>query len=102
MPNTTDIEEAGKIFTETFTKILDRHAPLKVIQNRTNYVPYLSKEVKDLMDTRNRLKKFAAESGDIEVYKCYQAVRNQVTSRVRTAKSQHYESKFDSEYSKDT
>ena len=48
MFTTNDIDEATEIFTREFTRILDEHAPLKTIQNRKNYIPYISEESKKL------------------------------------------------------
>ena len=49
---TEDIEEAGDTFTRAFCEVLDKHAPLKVIQNRNGYQPYISSELKDKMDKK--------------------------------------------------
>ena len=49
MHETNDIEVAGDVFTNTYNEVLDRHAPIKVIQNRSNYVPYITKELEILM-----------------------------------------------------
>ena len=38
MHDTEDIDIAGDIFVEAFNDVLDKHAPKKTIQNRTNYV----------------------------------------------------------------
>ena len=94
MNNTEDIEVAGDIFTGVYTKILDKHAPLKVIQNRCNYVPYISNELKCQMKQRDLLKKSAAQSGDTDTYKEYQKVRNEVTTKLKTAEAEYYRSKF--------
>ena len=91
---TEDIEVAGDAFTKTFCEVLDRHAPLKVIQNRKNYVPYLSKELKEKMSTRDNLKEEAARTGDSETYKKYQDLRNQVSSLQKKAESNHFGQKF--------
>ena len=32
-----NIEIAGEIFTQVFRSVLDKHAPVKIIQNRNNY-----------------------------------------------------------------
>ena len=51
-----DPDEAFGHFEREFRIILDKHAPLKVIQNRTHYVPYISPEIKKNMEERNKLK----------------------------------------------
>ena len=36
---TEDIDRSTEIFRRKLTEILEKHAPLKIIQNRNNYVP---------------------------------------------------------------
>ena len=97
MHQTEDIEVAAEIFTEVFTKVLDKHAPLKVIQNRNNYVPYISDEIQAMMKQRNIMKKSAAETGNTEVFEDYKKIRNEVSTKLKTAKSDYYRSKFQDE-----
>ena len=94
MHATDDIEVAAKVFTDVFAEILDKHAPLKIIQNRSNYLPYISKELQNLMKHRNDLKKSAAISGDSEKYQLFKNIRNEVSTRLKSAKSEYYRSKF--------
>ena len=89
-----DVEVAAKVFTDVFTEILDKHAPLKIIQNRCNYVPYINKDLQNLMKERDLLKKSAASSGDPKVYEFYKKARNEVSTKLKTAKGDYYRSKF--------
>ena len=41
MHDTEDIDKAGDIFVDTFNEVLNKHAPIKTIQNRNNYIPYM-------------------------------------------------------------
>ena len=91
---TEDIEEAGDTFTEAFCEVLNKHAPLKVIQNRNGYQPYISSVLKDKMDKRDAFKEEAAETGDNTIYRKYQDLRNEVTADLKTAESDHYKKKF--------
>ena len=68
---TNDIDTAIEYFSEAFSAILDKHAPLKTIQNRSNYVPYLTKEIKSLMTSRDALKAKAVITGKTEDYDNY-------------------------------
>ena len=90
-----DIDDATEVFTKAFTNVLDKHAPLKVIQNRNNYVPYISNELKEKMKDRDKLKIEAAISGDKEKYSEYKAKRNEVSTNLKTAKSNYYGKKFE-------
>ena len=68
-----DVDTTIECFTETFCSILDKHAPLKIIQNRSNYVPYLTKEIKTLMTLRDTLKTEAVITGNLEDYDNYKS-----------------------------
>ena len=59
---TNDIDEATKIFTREFTRIIGKHASLKTIQNRKNYIPYISEEIKEIMNSCDKLKIEAAKN----------------------------------------
>ena len=59
-----NIEEASTVFEKGFKHILDKHAPIKVFQNRKHYCPYVSERTKTLMCERNNLKEKAAIHGD--------------------------------------
>ena len=75
MFTTNDIDEAAEIFTREFTRILDKHAPLKTIQNRKNYIPYISEEIKEIMKKRDKLKIEAAKTGLKDKYDEYKTKR---------------------------
>ena len=53
-------DEAVEAFTQSSCKVLDHHAPIKVIQNRKDYVPYISPHLSNLMVERDQLKESAA------------------------------------------
>ena len=61
-----DLEEASKLFEETFRNILDIHAPIKTFQMRKHYSPYVSDQTKLLMKERNELKEEATHCGNKE------------------------------------
>ena len=88
-------DEAFGVFEETFCEILNRHAPLKVMQNRTDYVPYISPELRKHMDERDFLKETAADTGSIDDYDCYKNKRNEVSMLMKTAEKDYHNKKFD-------
>ena len=89
-----DFDEAVEIFTNIFNKILDKHAPLKIIQNRNNYIPHIKKETKEMMEKRNTMKEKAASTGKFEDHEEYKSIRNRVTSLLRGSEKNYYENKF--------
>ena len=95
-------DEAFNIFEKSFCEVLNLHAPLKVIQNRTNYVPYLNPKIKNLMKERDISKEKAAKSGSREDFDQYKSKRNEVSKMQKSAKAEYYDKKFESESSSKT
>ena len=48
--SSVDENDTFSKFCESFVPILNKHAPLKVIQYRTHYVPYLNEDLTSLND----------------------------------------------------
>ena len=92
-----NIETAAETFQKLFGQVLDKHAPIKIFQSRKNYVPYLSKETKHLMDERNALKEEATATGDPELMKEFRVKRNEVKRRLESDEKEYYKNKFNDE-----
>ena len=67
------IEEASLTFENQFGAILNYHAPLRTIQMRKNYCPFLTEETKLLIEERNILHSEAAKTGDIVLLEEFKA-----------------------------
>ena len=63
-----DADEAVGLFTNKITDMLEDMAPMRTIQVRANYVPWISKETLDLMKERDDLQKLASETKTREDY----------------------------------
>ena len=70
-----------QIFSDKLTKILDKLAPVKTVQTRTKYAPWLSNSTKSLMKERDEAQRKAASTKHEDDWKTYKRLRNQVTSR---------------------
>ena len=81
-----DPDKAAEILTSKLTTILDQMAPLRTIQVRAKYAPWLSDSTKRLMNERNEAQKAASETKDQDDYRQYKFLRNQVTANVRQEK----------------
>ena len=97
--DSNNIDEASAIFSGIFGTILNQHAPLKVTQVRTNYVPWISAETKKLQKHRDQLKKEAIEEQSPIKFNSYRILRNQVCNRIKSDKLNYYKNKF---YSKNS
>ena len=91
-----DVDTAVKLFSEKLTRILDHHAPVKTFQTRTKYASWLSDSTKQLMKERDHAQRRAAATSSEEDWKQFRQLRNQVTSKLRTEKSNWQKNKLKS------
>ena len=57
-----DVDEAVHLLSKNLTNVLDEMAPLRTIQIRKNYNPFISKETKELMKARDKLQQLASKN----------------------------------------
>lgn len=65
MASHESIKGAAEAFRNEFVAILDYNGPIKTIQIRKNYCPYLTEETKSLQQERNTLQEEAAKKSDV-------------------------------------
>ena len=82
----SDVNVAAETLTNKLTGVLDKMAPIKKIQTRTKYAPWLSKETKLLKDKREAAQEQAAQTDNQEDWRVYRGLRNQVTAKSREDK----------------
>jgi hypothetical protein len=70
-------------------------APIRKIQERTKYAPWLSEETKLLKAEREVAQERAAESDIPEDWRLYRTLNNQVTGKYREDKKKCEENKLD-------
>ena len=63
---TENVNSAVDIFSSKLNEILDLVAPIKTIQIRTHYSPWLSDETKTLMAERNNAQRIASRTQSTE------------------------------------
>ena len=80
------VDSAVQLFSEKLTKILDKLAPVKTVQTRTRYAPWLSQSTKLLIEQRDQAQRKASSSKLEEDWKLFRRLRNQVTSKLRVEK----------------
>ena len=88
--------EAASLLTNKLRAILDQMAPIRTIQIRKKYVPWLSEATKELMKERDAAQARAATSRDQDDWRAYKHLRNTSTARVRVEKKQWEEQKLSS------
>ena len=98
---TENTESAVNKVTQKLTAILDVLAPIKTIQTRTHYDPWLSKATKKKINERNSAQKKAARTNLESDWKEYKKKRNKVNSILKTEKTTWQEKKV-SEFGSDS
>ena len=71
-------------------------APLKTIQVKTKYVPWLSENTKKLIKDRNSAQANAAQTQDLDDWRLYKSLRNTATSKMRQEKKAWEKMKLES------
>ena len=90
----SDVNEAVGLLTSKLTKILDRMAPMRVIQVRQKYCPWLSQKTKDLIKERNKAQEKASESQKQEDWKKFRDLRNTINNRLKHEKLKNQREKI--------
>ena len=100
-----DVNRAVRIFTENMTSILNREdmAPVKTIQNRKNYCPWISEETKDLMRQRDEAVRKLNESRTPDNESEAKRLRKEVIDTLKEEKRENGRKKLEAlEREKDT
>ena len=78
-----DVDTAVKILSDKLTFILDTMAPIRTIQVRKKYAPWLSKTTLELMKERDNIQKIAAQTKDRDDWTKFKHLRNRINSRLK-------------------
>ena len=88
------VDTALKLLNDSLTEILDRMAPIKTIQVREHYAPWLSNEIKEKMRERDQAQKIAAISKLDKDWKIYKRLRNNLNKTLKNEKQVWQRKKF--------
>ena len=86
MYSTTDVDMAVKLLTDKIASALDKFAPVKTIQVRPTYAPWLTEEAKELMNQRDLAQLIASQSQSQDSWRHYRQLRNLATKCLKNAK----------------
>ena len=73
-----------------FSLIFEKHAPLIEMPVSEKYCPWIDKDLRDLMRTRDKLKKSAVKGKSPILMDSYRQIRNKVNALNVQLKKQHY------------
>ena len=77
-----------------FLEILNKHAPIQNKRTRSVNVPWLTKEIKELIHNRDKLKREAIVTNQDEDWQNYKSFRNKENIAMRQAKTNYYRDKI--------
>ena len=89
-------EQATAILTDKLTAILDQMAPVRTIQVRKKYAPWLTDTTKKLMQERNEAQKLASQTRNLDDFRLFKSLRNQATVKIRQDKKAWEKQKLNS------
>ena len=91
----SEINSMWALWKKLFLEILDRHAPIQKKRKRPfNDVPWLTRELKELIHKRDNFKRKAIMTNRNLFWDEYKSLRNMVNIALRQAKAKYYHNKM--------
>ena len=79
-----------------FSALIEKHAPLREMRVSEKYCPWIGRDLKNLMRTRDKLKRAAIKRESPILMDSYRQTRNRVNLLNKQLKKQHYTNKISS------
>ena len=89
-----DINVLVDDWSNLFSMIIDKHAPIKSMRVSEKYCPWINKDLKGLMRKRDKLKKSAVKHNSSSLMKSYRKIRNRVNQLNINLKRQYFSEKL--------
>ena len=89
-----DPDDQVHAFNCLFLQVLDEHAPIKRIRINSRPNPFVTPEIKGLMNTRDMWHKKAMKTNDKLHWNAYRFFRQEVKREIRLAEKEHVRSKM--------
>ena len=80
---------------QLFNEICDRHAPYRQVKIRQQSLPWITPQIRYLMNLHLKTFLEAKKSNSQELWSEYRSLRNRLTQEVRLSKSEYYTNLFD-------
>ena len=93
----TDPNCMWEIWKTLFLEVLNKHAPIQNKKVRSKNVPWITRRIKELIISRDKLKRKAIITNLETDWYNYKQIRNKVNTELRNAKKDYYPSKIASQ-----
>ena len=90
-----DVNVAVSLLTTKLSSALDKYAPIKTIQVRSRYAPWLSERTKEIMVERDLAQQAAKTLNDADLWRNYRNLRNTAVRCMRGDRNQWEKSQLD-------
>ena len=84
-----DIDDRLNAFHVLFNPILHKHAPIKRVKLRTRPSPFVTDEIKILMQTRDEWRRLAENTNNSNAWSSYRLLKRQVKRELRAAEKEY-------------
>ena len=85
-----DIDLALDTWVSLFMNVVEHHLPVRTKRVRKKACPWITKEVVQLMNERDRLHRVAVNKNDSRAWSEYKVLRNRVTHMLKMCKANYY------------
>ena len=85
-----DLDILNSMFEDKFLQVLNKHAPMRIIQKRKQFRNWMDNEVKTQMKIRDELHESARNSRRMEDWVEYRSQRNRCVKLLKNAKKNHF------------
>ncbi|XP_020297639.1 uncharacterized protein LOC109862120 [Pseudomyrmex gracilis] len=85
-----DIEEKTALLYDFLNECLDKYAPWKIIHPKHLPAPWITNEIRNMMDKRNKQRRRWRRHKDEPSHTAYKSLRNEVQDMIRRAKQEYY------------
>ena len=86
-----------EIWKTLFLDVLNKHAPIQNKKVRSKNVPWITRRIKELIISRDKLKRKAIITNLETDWYNYKQIRNKINTELRNAKKEYYSSKIASQ-----
>ena len=86
-----DVNKAWYFLRKVLTILFNKHAPMITKRVKGSFCPWLTPEIKQLMNRRDKLLRKCRKSKSEEDWHAYKMLRNRCTSEIRKARSMYHQ-----------
>ena len=90
IPLTNDPDELWNEWKRIFLTVADKHAPPITRRVRSEYAPWITKDIKNMIHHRDFLKRKAAKTGSQQLHDAFTKVRNKLNKLIKRTKADYF------------